>query len=127
MGGILGGLSDLLFGKVEVPEMDYDELAKLLKLGIQENRYDQNGLFTSQNWDEGKHAMTQSVNPGIQPGYEAMQGRVNQGTPGYEGAGRFKELLAAYEARGPRERRPRPDIPDRPPNFRPPSSYPGGG
>jgi hypothetical protein len=113
-GGILGGFSDLLFGKVKTPELDMDQLTELLKLGIQENRYDQQGLFTSQDWDADKQRLVQTFNPQLQGGMDAMYNRVNQGTPGYPGAGRFEALMNAYESREPRQRRPEPERRERP-------------
>ena len=108
MGGILGGLSDLLFGKVEIPEADFDELAKLLQLGIDENRYDQRGMFVDNTWDKDKGTLTTGPTEAIAPGFAAMLERANTGTPGYEGAGRFKELLAAQNFGSQPDRRPRP-------------------
>jgi len=113
MGGLLGGLMEGLFGKNEVPEANWDEIAKLMKMGIQENRYDTNGLFTSQNWDEGKHNLTQSVNPQIQGGMDAMLSRVNEGTEKSPQRDKFAALQAAYERGDPirpnRGRRERPE------------------
>jgi len=126
MSGILGGLTDLLFGKVEVPEADFDQLAKLLKLGIEENRYDQQGIFTGFQWDEGKNTITQSINPQLQGSMDAMYSRLDAGSPSYGRAGQFQELLDAYQSRAPRERRPPPERRERPPVYRPESSYPGG-
>ncbi len=124
MGGILGGAMKLLFGSPKIPEADFGELAELLKLGIQENRYDQRGLFTDYMWDQDKQTLTQSINPQLQGGMDAMMGRVNQGSPGYGGEGRFKSLIDAYMAQGSPERRQRPDIPQRPPmQERPPMRY----
>ncbi len=135
---LFGGITDLLFGKPEIPEMDEDQLIRLLEIGIDKNRYDQQGLFTNFNWDEDKGTLTQSINPQLQGGMDAMLGRVDQGSPGYGGAGRFQPLIDAYMAREQPQRRQRPDIPQRPPMERPPmqerppiyrpqSSYPGGG
>jgi len=98
MGGILGGLTDILFGKPKVPKMDINELTKLIDLGINKNRYDTQGPFTSQTWNADKSALTQSVDPSMQSGLDALLARVNTGSPGFDGAGRFDELMAAYEA-----------------------------
>jgi hypothetical protein len=99
MGGILGGLSDLLFGKPEIPEMDYEELAKLLKLGIDENRYSQQGLFTSNMWDAGKDTLTTSVNERFQPGFDEATRMLNEGLTPNPREGQYNALADAHLAR----------------------------
>lgn len=121
MGGILGGLTDILFGKPKVPKMDINELTRLIDLGIDKNRYDTQGPFTSQTWNADKSTLSHSVDPSLQSGLDAVLARVDAGSPGYEGAGRFGPLLAAYEdsqrnsAREGYQERPPPQDRQRPP------------
>lgn len=131
MGGLLGGLSDLLFGKPEVPEANWGEMAKLLELGIDKNRYNQTGLFTNHAWDADKENLTQSINPELQPAMDNLLARVNAGTPGYDRAGQYRGLMDALLSRdrpyatraAPAPRNfamgPRPDLPERMPVPRP--------
>jgi len=131
---LFGGIMDSLFGiggDPQIPEVEWDELAKLMKLGIDENRYNQNGLFTSNTWDDDKGTLTTSVNPAIQGGLDQMLGRVNQGSPGYDRAGAYRPLLESMnfgqlgQARPMPERRP--FTPTAPPEGYPTQYKPYGG
>lgn len=95
------GLFDFLFGSPKVPEANWDEMGKLMKLGIHENRYDQDSLFTNQRWDEDKKRLTQSINPELQGGWDAMMERINRGTEQSPQRDKFAALQAAYESGTP--------------------------
>lgn len=100
MGGLFGFISDALFGKQKVPEADWEELAKLQKLGIEGNRYSTYGPFTNQVWDENKENMTMEVTPELDQGMANLLARVNAGTERPERE-RFTDLMAAYESGQP--------------------------
>lgn len=123
-------VTDLFFDDPEPPKADWDEIKKLMEFGIDKNRYDQNGLFTSYNWDDDKGVLSQTINENILPAYNRVMGGYNEGPQQYQGADKRQALLQAMMERA-RPRRPRPDIPERPegpqrpPMVRPPSYNPG--
>lgn len=109
---LFGGIMDALFGvggDAKVPPVEWDELAKLMKLGIDENRYSNYGLFSSNVWDEGKDNLTTTINPAIQEGFDDFLAAINQGQPGFEGAGRFTDILNAMGPMQENYRRPTPE------------------
>jgi len=80
MGGILGGLTKVLFGKPKAPKVDKEELGYIINLMLNANRTNQRGIFGGWDWDDDKTTQTQYVNPEIQPAVDSFVGRVNQGT-----------------------------------------------
>lgn len=126
---LFGDIFEGLFGvggDPQIPEVEWDEIKKLLEFGIDKNRYDQRGLFTSNLWDKDKGTLTTEVSDDIRPGYEALLSRVNQGTQGYPRAGAMSRLLDAMNFGQQPERRPPPQRrpftpPERPEGF--PSAY----
>ena len=106
----MGFLTNLLFGSQKLPETDWDEMEKLMDHGIDANRYQTQGPFTSQTWNEDKTELTHGINPQIQGGFDNMLKRINAGSPTYNRAGNHMAYLdASEEARmEPRDRRERP-------------------
>lgn len=109
---------DALFGvggSPEIPELNWEEMRELMDFGIDKNRYDQNSLFTSQNWNDDKSAMTQTVNENIKPGFDRVIGGFNQGFAPNDPAANRQALLNAVMARAKGvlptpEPRPRPEF-----------------
>lgn len=79
---LLGGLTDILFGKPKAPKADFAEIEKLMKLETELNRTNQHGIFGGWDWSQGPNGwtQTQSVNPALQPGVDSFMGRVAQGS-----------------------------------------------
>ena len=91
-----------------------DRIEGLMKLNEKYNRTDSRGLFTDWLWNGA--GQEQSVNPAIQPAYDAFLARVNGGSPQNPNAGQFQHLMEALtQGRNqPTYRRPVPERPDRP-------------
>lgn len=113
--GLLSSITDLVFGKAEAPEADFDEILKLLETQDRFNNPNIRGLFggwEQQIGPDGRLVQTQTINPAMQPGLDAFIGRFNEGTadPQLEALknARFEAMM---NQRGPRpmpERRERP-------------------
>lgn len=112
---LLGGITDLIFGKPEAPEADFETIIELMKQGDLYSNPNQRGLLSGWEMEigpDGRLTQTQTLNPQLQPAFDSFLGRVNQG-PGDEQIDALKN--AAFEARmsrsGPNpmpQRRPRP-------------------
>lgn len=119
MSGILGGLSNLLFGKAKTPEADWAEIEKLMKLSTELNRTNQHGLLSGWDWSEGPNGWTQSqtINPALQPMMDNFIGRAT--------AGPDAQLQALKDARF-ESMMNQPGIAPRPPARNPDGSLPRG-
>lgn len=113
---MLGGLTDLLFGKAKAPKADIGELTKIMQLGDLYNNPNIQGLFggwEQQIGPDGRLTQTQTINPEMQPGFDAFTQRFNQGS---EDEGMQALKAARMEAMmGPRGTREMPERRQAPP------------
>lgn len=76
MGGLIEGIFGGRDGGGKAP--DWQQIEKLMKMSLDANRFDQQGLFSNTTWKEGpdgKWARSQSVNPALQGGMDRLMGR----------------------------------------------------
>jgi hypothetical protein len=90
-------------GSVSGGEIDWSELQKVMDYSAQLNRYNDTGLFTGSEWDEGPDgtwSRRQTVNPALQPGLDRIMARATGqgwGDP-YQMPSQFSQLLDAKMA-----------------------------
>lgn len=105
---LLGGITDLIFGKPKAPKADIGEITKILELGDLYNNPNINTLFGGWKQEigpDGRLVQSQYVNPEFQPGVDAFTERFNQGTQdGDLQALRDARLSSMMVDRGPRAR-----------------------
>lgn len=112
---LFGGITDLIFGKPEAPEADFDSIIRLMQEGDKYSNPNQRGLLSGWEMsigDDGRLTQQQTLNPALQPAMDSFIGRANEGTED-EGLNALKQarLAAMMGPRGPRpmpERRQRP-------------------
>lgn len=120
MSGILGGLSNLLFGKVKTPKADWSSIDRLMQMQLDANRTNQHGVFSNWDWAEGPDGswtQSQSLNPQMQPAMDQfMERRV---------AGPDSQLQALKQARY-EQMMNTPEMAERPPERLEDGSLPRG-
>lgn len=119
---LLGGITDLIFGKPKAPKADIGELTKIMQLGDLYNNPNINGLFGGWKQElgpDGRLTQTQTINPEMQPGFDAFTDRFNQGSED-EGmqalkAARLESMMGPRGSRAMPAPRARAEF-ERPPN-----------
>jgi hypothetical protein len=120
---LLGGITDLIFGKPKAPKADIGEITKILQLGDLYNNPNINTMFGGWKQEigpDGRLTQSQYVDPKFQPGVDAFTDRFNEGTEDASmqalKAARFESMMGPRGAQGMPERRPPPPPRERSPN-----------